>query len=303
VACSAPILAEKPAKLNATTVVQGAREALPPATRSVTVAAKRFQQVDGAAMIIRSDETVDLPAPGAAGTMRLHLFRPATPGRHPAVLFFSEIYQVTAPIRRLAALVAGQGYLVAVPEVYHEYEPPGTVLAYDGPGTDRGNALKFAKPVAAYDADATTALDFLAAHPDCTGRLATMGVCLGGHLAYRAALDPRVSAAACFYATDIHSGSLGEGRHDDSLSRMDALKAETLFVWGRQDPHVPFEGRQAIRTRLEAVGATYEWHEVNAAHAFLRDEGPRYDPALFLQSVGLMLALFGRTLRSHGEFS
>ncbi len=257
-------------------------------------------------MIIRSDEAVDVAVPGAPGTMRLHVFRPAIEGRFPGVLSFSEIYQVTGPIRRLAALVAGQGYVVAVPEVYHEYEPPGTVLNYDPAGTDRGNALKIAKPVAAYDADAAAGLAFLQQHPACNGLLATMGVCLGGHLAYRAALSPAglsptglgpmVAAAACFYATDIHTGSLGAGQADDSLARMDALRAETLFVWGRQDPHVPFAGRQLIRERLEAAGARYEWHEVNAAHAFLRDEGPRYDPALFLQAVGLMLALFRRAL-------
>jgi carboxymethylenebutenolidase len=246
-------------------------------------------------MILRSDETADVPVPGI-GTMRLHLFRPAIPGRLPGVLLFSEIYQVTDPIRRLAAMLAGQGYVVAVPEVYHEYEPAGTVLRYDQPGTDRGNALKTTKPVAAFDADARAGLGFLAQHPACTGRLGTFGVCLGGHLAYRAALDPSVSAAACFYATDIHSGTLGAGKSDDSLARMDALKAEALFVWGRQDPHVPFAGRQAIRARLEEVGARYEWHEVNAAHAFLRDEGPRYDPALFLQAIGWVLALFRRTL-------
>ncbi len=253
-------------------------------------------------MIIRSDETADIAVPGSPGTMRLHLFRPLPsdrePARFPALLFFTEIYQVTAPIRRLAALVAGQGYLVAVSESYHEYEPPGTVLAYDPPGTERGNALKFTKPVAAYDADATAALDYLAAHPNGNGRLGTFGVCLGGHLAYRAALDARVAACACFYATDIHSGTLGAGRSDDSLARMDSLRAEALFVWGRQDPHVPFAGREAIRARLEQAGASYEWHEVNAAHAFLRDEGPRYDPALFLQSVGWMLALFGRVLKA-----
>ena len=246
-------------------------------------------------MIIRSDETIDVPVPDL-GAMRMHLFRPAVEGTYPGVLFFSEIYQVTAPIRRLAAMVAGFGYVVAVPEVYHEHEAPGTVLAYDQPGTDRGNALKFAKPVAAFDADARAGLAALAAHPACNGRLATLGVCLGGHLAYRAALNPDVSAAACFYPTDIHSGSLGEGKHDDSLARMGELKAETLFVFGRQDPHVPFAGRESIRARLEAVGARYEWHEVNAAHAFLRDEGPRYDPALFVQALGLMLALFRRVL-------
>jgi carboxymethylenebutenolidase len=247
-------------------------------------------------MIIRSDEFEDVAVPGL-GKMRIHLFRPAIEGRFPGILFFSEIYQVTAPIRRLAMMVAGQGYVVGVPEVYHEYEPAGTVLAYNQPGTDRGNELKFAKPIAAYDADFKAGLAFLAGHPACTGKLATMGVCLGGHLACRAALNPEVLAAACFYATDIHSGSLGEGKSDDSLARMDELKAETMFVWGRQDPHVPFEGRETIRARLEEVGAKYEWHEVEAQHAFLRDEGPRYDPALFLQAVGWMLALFARTLR------
>ena len=247
-------------------------------------------------MIIHADETADIAVANAPGPMRLHLFRPAIPGRFPGVLFFSEIYQVTGPIRRLAAMVAGQGYLVAVPEVYHEYESPGTVLPYDPPGTDRGNLLKTTKPVAAFDADAAAGLRFLTRPAACTGRLATLGVCLGGHLAYRAALDPSVSAAACFYATDIHSGTLGQGKSDDSLARMGELKAETLFVWGRQDPHVPFAGRQAIRERLEAAGARYEWHEVNGAHAFLRDEGPRYDPALFIQAVGWMLALFQRTL-------
>jgi carboxymethylenebutenolidase len=248
-------------------------------------------------MIIRSDETADIPVAGT-GSMRLHLFRPNVDGQFPGLLFFSEIYQVTDPIRRLAAFVAGHGFLVAVPEVYHEYEPAGTVLRYDQPGTDRGNALKFTKPVAGFDADSTAGFDFLRAHPACTGRLGAFGVCLGGHLAYRAALDPRVRAAACFYATDIHSGTLGENKSDDSLARMDELKAETLFVWGRQDPHVPFDGRQRIRARLEDVGARFLWHEVNGQHAFLRDEGPRYDPALFTECTGLMLSLFNRVLRS-----
>ncbi len=247
-------------------------------------------------MIIRSDEFSDLPAVDG-GVMRVHLFRPAVEGRFPGMLLFSEIYQVTAPIRRLAAYIAGHGYCVAVPEVYHEYEVPGTVLEYDPAGTDRGNALKIIKPVAAFDTDATAGLNFLTAHAACNGQLATMGVCLGGHLAYRAALDPRVLASACFYPTDIHSSTLGLGRHDDSLARMSELRGETLFVFGRQDPHVPFDGRQAIRARLEEVGARYEWHEVNAAHAFLRDEGPRYDAALFAQATGWMFAFLQRVLQ------
>lgn len=246
-------------------------------------------------MILRQDEVVDIDVPGT-GAMRTHLFRPVMDGRFPGVVLFSEIYQVTAPIRRLAAMLAGNGFVVAVPEVYHEYEPAGTVLGYDPAGTDRGNALKIAKPVAAFDADATATIAMLADHPACTSRVATFGVCLGGHLALRAALDPRVAAAACFYPTDVHSGTLGEGRADDTLARLIELRAEAMLVWGRQDPHVPLAGRAAIRARLEEVGAAYEWHEWNAQHAFLRDEGPRYDPALFLQAMTLTLAFFRRTL-------
>ena len=46
-----------------------------------------------------------------AGPMRLHLFRPAAAGRYPGILLYSEIYQITGPIRRMAAFLAGQGYL------------------------------------------------------------------------------------------------------------------------------------------------------------------------------------------------
>ena len=69
-------------------------------------------------------------------------------------------------------------------------------------------------------------------------------------------------------------------------------------VWGRQDPHVPLDGRNLIRARLEEVGANFQWHEVNGQHAFLRDEGPRYDPALAYHCYGLVFELFHRRLGS-----
>ncbi|HJU17348.1 MAG TPA: dienelactone hydrolase family protein [Stellaceae bacterium] len=245
-------------------------------------------------MIIKDGEYADVPTP--TGPMRVHVFRPAAAGRYPAILLFSEIYQITGPIRRMAAFLAGQGYVVGAPEVYHEFEPAGTVLAYDPAGTDRGNDLKFTKEVSAFDSDARAGLDFLAAHPASTGRLGVMGICLGGHLAFRAAMNRDVRAAACFYATDIHTHSLGKGSADDSLERAGDIKGELLCVWGRQDPHIPRDGRNLIRARLEEVGACYHWLEVNAQHAFLRDEGPRYDPALAYRCYGLVMELFHRRL-------
>ncbi len=248
--------------------------------------------------MILTEEHVELST--ATGPMRTHIVRPAAPGRYPGVVFFSEIFQITGPIRRTAAMVAGHGYVVAMPEIYHEFEPAGTVLAYDQAGSDRGNALKTTKPLASYDSDARAALDHLASRSDCTGRLGAMGVCLGGHLAFRAAMNADVLATACFYATDIHKGSLGEGMHDDSLERAKDIHGELMMVWGRHDPHVALEGRMKILARLNELDTRLSWHEVNGAHAFLRDEGLRYDPELAYTLYGMVFDLFHRKL-SEGD--
>jgi len=245
-------------------------------------------------MIIRDKEFVDLPTP--TGPMRTEIVRPAAPGKYPGLVLFSEIFQITGPIRRTAALLAGHGFMVAAPEIFHELDPAGTALAYDQAGADRGNQHKVGKPISAYDADARAALEFLHGHVNCTGRLGAVGICIGGHLAFRAAMNPEVLAAACFYATDIHSHSLGQGKNDNSLERVGEIQGELLHIWGRQDPHIPLEGRNLIKARLEAAGTRFTWHEFNGAHAFLRDEGPRYDPALAWQCWGLALEVFHRRL-------
>jgi carboxymethylenebutenolidase len=228
--------------------------------------------------------------------MRTYIHRPAKAagaGRRHGVVLFSEIFQRTAPIARMATMLAGHGYVVAVPEIFHELEPAGTILGYDQAGADAGNRHKLEKPIAAFDDDARVALDHLASRADCDGVLVTMGVCIGGHLAFRCAFDRRVRAAACFYATDIHKGSLGKGG-DDSLARAGEIEGELMMVWGRQDPHIPDEGRAKIQARLIETKRRFTWHEHNAAHAFLRDEGPRYDPALALISYRMVVDLFAR---------
>jgi carboxymethylenebutenolidase len=243
--------------------------------------------------MILQEETTDLTTP--SGPMRTYVYRPVAPGRYPGLLLFSEIFQRTGPIKRAAALFAGHGFVVAVPEIFHELEAPGTELHYDQAGADRGNRDKVGKPVAAYDADARAVIAHLRSLPGCTGKLGAVGICIGGHLAFRAAMNPELLAAACFYATDIHKGSLGQGG-DDSLARAGEIQGELLMIWGRQDPHIPAEGRVLVQKRLTDLGLRITWHEFNGAHAFIRDEGPRYDPELALTCYRLVIDLFRRTL-------
>ncbi|KAK7058921.1 hypothetical protein VNI00_001545 [Paramarasmius palmivorus] len=214
---------------------------------------------------------------------------------------YSEIYQVTGPVERFASQIASQGYVVACPSSYHEFEGPEP-LPYDTEGTDRGNKYKIEKEVAAYDEDATLSIDLLVSLPNCNGRIAATGMCLGGHLAFRAAFDPRVLATVCWFATDVHSATLGKGKNDDSLVKVRngdlAGKGELVMIFGKQDTHVPRAGRDLIRKTLEDANVPVTWLEVQAQHAFIRDESSkgRYDAALTRSLFGMMMELFDRTV-------
>src|SRR5690349_22520998 len=109
--------------------------------------------------MILEESAVELATP--TGTMRTYVYRPKGAGRWPGVVLYSEIFQRTGPIGRMAAMLAGHGYLVAVPEIFHELEPLGTVLAYDQAGADAGNRHKLEKPIGAHDSDARALLDHL----------------------------------------------------------------------------------------------------------------------------------------------
>jgi len=127
-------------------------------------------------------------------------------------------------------------------------------------------------------------------------------MCLGGHLAFRAAFDPRVLASVCWFATDIHSASLGKGKQDNTLIRIRngdlTQNGEVVLIFGKQDTHVPREGRDLIRATLEDANVTASFLEVQAQHAFIRDEASkgRWDAALTRSLFNYMLEVFERTI-------
>lgn len=210
--------------------------------------------------------------------MRVYVASPRTVGQYPGILFYSDIYQLGSPIARLADRLAGYGYVVAAPEIFHRLEPIGSAIAPDDLGRLRGNDNASRTAIADYDADAQAVLDFLkkdkTVMPD---KIGTMGFCIGGHLAFRAAFDEGVKAAVCCYPTGIHSGKLGKGTAD-TLERVAELKGELFLLFGTLDPHIPEAARSRIIDELVKTGGSHTISVYEATHTFMRDDGDRFDP-------------------------
>lgn len=237
--------------------------------------------------------------------IRLNVYHPSidmySQAKFPGVIVHSEIYQVTGPVGRFARQICGQGFIVVAPAIYHNFVGPDP-LNYDEEGTNLGNELKKRKTLESYDEDNQVAIDYLMSLPTCTGRIGATGMCLGGHVAFRAAFDIRVLSAVAFFGTDIHSSTLGSTENEDlhSLNRLGEIQGEVLMIFGTKDPHVPPEGRDLIRRSLRDSGVLFSFYEIaNAQHAFIRDEFSkgRYDPAVTANCFNLMMELFNRTLK------
>jgi carboxymethylenebutenolidase len=245
--------------------------------------------------MIVTTEYVDIPAAGSR--MRTFVASPETAGAYPGILFYSDIFQLTGPMLRSCVRLAGHGFVVAAPEIYHRTEPPGSAIPFDDAGRTRGMENAAKTSVADFDVDCRVALDYLAKHPAVApGRIGAAGFCIGGHLAFRAALQPDVKATVCFYGTGIHNGKLGKDADSGSLPRGGEIRGELLLVWGTLDPHIPAEGRAKVEETLRACGRAFSRRLYPAEHAFMRDEGPRYDPEATDQAFGEMVRFYRDTL-------
>ena len=58
--------------------------------------------------------------------MRAFVAAPKAEGRYPAVLFYSDIFQLTGPMLRASARLAGYGFVVAAPGNISPHRASGT---------------------------------------------------------------------------------------------------------------------------------------------------------------------------------
>jgi carboxymethylenebutenolidase len=236
-------------------------------------------------------ETVDLPREG--GVMRTFVARPDDDRRYPALAFYSDIFQMTESTQRMAVRFASYGFVVAAPEIYWRFEPPGTAIAFDDPGRDRGMADAKRMRVRDFDDDIAALLAFLAGREGVMAEaVGAVGFCLGGHVAFRAAFAPAVKATACFYPTGLHDGELAGDADAGSLALAARIRGFLLIVFGTADPHTDAAGRAVVAAGLASTSVRQRIALYDAAHAFMRDVGARWDPQLTDEAFAEACAMF-----------
>ncbi|SFY49738.1 dienelactone hydrolase family protein [Streptomyces sp. F-1] len=236
-----------------------------------------------------------LQIPTADGQADAFAAFPDGGGRHPGVLMYADGFGIRPVLREMARELAGHGYYVVVPNLFHRHGPAPLIELPEYIGEEvRPSLIAQVMPmIQAHTtervlSDADAYLTFLSAQPEvAAGPVAVTGYCIGGLLATRtAAAHPgRVAALAAFHAP---VGAAGP----DSLSR---LAAEVHF--GHAEGDVTPKSLGELNASLEAAGVRYT-SEIypGTVHGFTMADTDAFDPTALGLHWDRLLPLLARTL-------
>ena len=171
-----------------------------------------------------------------------------------AVVVAQEIFGLAPHILRVADSYAQQGYLSLAPALFDRIAR-GIVLGYSPTEVEQG--LGYRKQIST----AQAVLDIAAAVAVCrhAGKVAVIGFCWGGRLAWAAASELTLGAAVVYYG----GGLLEE------LPK--TPKCPTMLHFGIHDRSIPLEDVE----RLDAAFPAGSFHLYEAGHAFNNEDRPQ----------------------------
>jgi carboxymethylenebutenolidase len=200
------------------------------------------------------------------GEFAAYLATPAS-GGGPGIVLIQEIFGVNKVMRDIADGLAKQGYVVACPDIFWRQEP-GIQLT-DQTEKEWARAFElykgFDEPRGVDDLLATLA--HLRGLKGCTGKVGSVGYCLGGKLAYLMATRSDADANIGYYGVGIE-GALDEAK---------TIRKPLMLHIAAEDQFCPKDAQQKIRGGLanhpRVTLHTYE----KVDHAFARAGGQHYD--------------------------
>jgi carboxymethylenebutenolidase len=186
------------------------------------------------------------------------LAAPSGPPRG-AVVIGQEIFGVNRHIRAVADDYAASGYVTIAPCLFDRVRR-GIELGYSEQEKQQGRGYRLQIPREKTLLDLTACINVVR-H---SGRVAMLGFCWGGSLAYLAACELPVACAVSYYGGQIAREYLD--KHP---------KRPVMYHFGELDPHIPLSDVEKIR----AADPNGIFHLYAADHGFNCDERSEYDPA------------------------
>jgi carboxymethylenebutenolidase len=220
--------------------------------------------------------------------MEGYVARPAGAGPWPGVLVLQEIFGVNAHIRSVADRIAREGYVALAPDLFHR-TAPGYESGYDQAAIEASIALAMKYTGAQSEADIRASAAHLGGLGGVQGdRLAAIGFCMGGRLAFTANAFTRLRAAVSYY---------GGGIHPDKIQLASQLSGPTLFFWAGKDHYIPVEQHRAVTDELRKLGKPFVSVEVSDVnHGFFCEARSDYNENAAAQAWALTREFLRRHL-------
>ena len=224
---------------------------------------------------------------GHGGTFSAYIARPKSVPA-PAVVVLQELFGVNADIRKHCDELAEQGYLALAPDLYWRQEPGVDLNVTSQADWDRGLRL-----YQAYDRDAGVrdikdTIDAVRNLPECNGKVALLGYCLGALMVFMTAVRNDGIDAAVWY----HGGDT-----EKYLGEVDGLHAPLLMHLAEEDEFISKAAQAQIKAALVKKPSTAVYSYPGQNHAFSRHNGTHYDAAAAALANGRTSDFLNQQLR------
>jgi carboxymethylenebutenolidase len=219
------------------------------------------------------------------GSFGAYLAKPAS-GKGPAVVVIQEIFGVNRWVRDVCDGLAKQGYIACAPDLFWR-QKPGVQLS-DKTQAEWDQAFGYMK---GFDfqkgvGDLQSTISHARKIDGSTGKVGTVGFCLGGSLAYM---------TGCFTDSD---GSVGyyPVQIENSLDKAAGAKKPVMLHLAEKDQFCPPDAQKKIKEVLGANRLFTIHTYLGADHAFARTGGQHYDKAAADTAGQRTLEFFKKTL-------
>src|SRR6202050_4309090 len=223
---------------------------------------------------------------GRDGTFNAYIARPKTSPAS-AIVVLQELFGVNADIRKTCDELAEQGFVAVAPDLFWRQEPGVDLSVTSEADWQHGLRLYQAFDRDAGVRDIKDTLNAVAKLPECTGKIAAQGYCLGALMTFLTAVRGKLNAAVAYHGADT----------EKYLGEVQNLHAPLLMHLGEEDEFISKAAQAEITAALarpeNATVYSYPGHR----HAFARHNGTHYNAAAAALANGRTSEFLQRQLR------